>query len=70
MFTVFFNGDKVVNFDQAKACDAKMYASFYQQMRAQGIYLASLGLEAAMVSFAHTDEQFEKTLEAARNVKL
>ena len=70
MFTMFFTNEKVTHFAQAAACDAKMYASFYQQMRAQGVYLASLGLEAAMVSFAHTDEHFEKTLEAARNVKL
>ena len=69
MFTMFFTGETVTQFEHAKACDGKLYASFYQQMRAQGIYLASLGLEAAMVSFAHTDEQFEKTLDAARNVK-
>ncbi|MFA9393245.1 MAG: glutamate-1-semialdehyde 2,1-aminomutase [Halodesulfovibrio sp.] len=69
MFTMFFTNEKVTHFEHSKACNAKVYASFYQQMRAQGIYLASLGLEAAMVSFAHTDEQLEKALEAARNVK-
>ncbi|WBF69341.1 glutamate-1-semialdehyde 2,1-aminomutase [Desulfovibrio subterraneus] len=69
MFTVFFTDTPVTDFATAKTAAPKLYTTFYKQMRAQGIYLASLSYEAAMVSFAHTDEDFEKALEAARKVQ-
>lgn len=68
MFTIFFTDTPVVDFATAKTADAKLYTTFYKQMREQGIYLASLGFEAAMVSFAHTDDDFSRALEAAKNV--
>ncbi len=69
MYTIFFTDTPVTDFASAKTADAKLYTTFYKQMRAQGIYIAALGYEAAMVSFAHTDEDFAKALEAARNVR-
>ena len=39
-------------------------------MRAQGIYLAPSGFETGMVSFAHTEDDFSRTLDAARKVAL
>ncbi len=37
-------------------------------MRQQGVYLAPSGFETGMVSFAHTDDDFSKALDAARKV--
>jgi glutamate-1-semialdehyde 2,1-aminomutase len=47
-----------------------MYASFYRQMRDAGVYLAPSGFECTMVSFAHTERDFDQALEAVRNVQL
>ena len=68
MFTVFFTNDPVTDFASAKTADGALYTSFYKQMRAQGIYLAPSPFEAAMVSFAHTDDNLAAMLDAARKV--
>ncbi len=70
MFTLFFTETPVTDFESAKLADGKRYASYYNQMRAQGIYLAPSGFEAAMISFAHSAADFEKTLEAVAKVSL
>ncbi len=70
MFTVFFTSTPVTDYASAKTSDNARYARFYQQMRAQGVYLAPSGFECAMVSLAHTQEDFDRTLEAVRNTTL
>lgn len=70
MFTLFFTEGPVTNFASAKTANGDMYASFYRQMRDAGIYLAPSGFECTMVSFAHTERDFDQALEAARNVHL
>lgn len=69
IFTLFFTKTPVVDFPSAQTADSKAFVSFYQQMRAQGIYLAPSGFECAFTSFAHSEQDFERTLEAARKVK-
>lgn len=70
MFAIFFTENPVVNFAEAKACDTDRYASFYGQMREKGIYLPPSPFETCMVSFAHTDADFERALEAAAQTSL
>lgn len=67
-FTLFFCEGPVTNFSQAQASDQKIFQAFYQQMRNQGIYLAPSPFECAFTSFAHSDDDFERTLEAARKI--
>lgn len=69
LFTLFFTDTPVTDFSSAQTTDSSLFISFYQQMRAQGIYLAPSGYECAFTSFAHTDDDFEKTLDAARKVQ-
>ena len=64
----FFTGQKVCNFNDAKTCDLDRFAKFYQGMLAKGIYLAPSQFEACFISAAHTDEDIETTLAAARQV--
>nr|WP_321399688.1 glutamate-1-semialdehyde 2,1-aminomutase [uncultured Desulfobacter sp.] len=64
----FFTGQTVRNFDDAKTCDLDRFAKFYRGMLAKGIYLAPSQFEACFVSAAHTDEDIEITLDAARQV--
>jgi glutamate-1-semialdehyde 2,1-aminomutase len=69
IFTLFFTDKPVTDFPSAQTSDSGLFVSFYQQMRQQGIYLAPSGFECAFTSFAHTDEDLERTLEAARRVE-
>ncbi len=66
LFTLFFTKTPVTDFETAKTSDAATYSKFYQHMRACGVNLAPSGFECAFTSFAHSDEDFEKTLDAAR----
>ncbi len=66
MFTIFFSENEVRNFEDVKKCDAEAYAAFFRNMRANGIYIAPSAYETGMVSFAHTDEDFSRTLDAIR----
>ncbi|WP_031387140.1 glutamate-1-semialdehyde 2,1-aminomutase [Desulfonatronum thiodismutans] len=68
MFTLFFATDPVTDFASASKSDAAIYASFFRQMRDAGIALAPSGYECAFTSFAHTEEDFERTLDACRTV--
>ncbi len=70
MFTLFFTASPVTDFASAKTADGNKYTAFYKQMREQGVYLAPSGFECAMVSLAHTEDDFTRTLDAARKVDL
>ena len=70
MFSVFFTPNPVKNFEDAKKANTARFTRFYKAMRKQGIYLAPSPFETGMVSFAHTDADFEITLEAVSRVRL
>jgi len=64
LFTLFFSDIDVINYETAGASDTGRYAFFFKGMLERGIYLAPSAFEAAFVSFAHSDEDLEKTLQA------
>jgi glutamate-1-semialdehyde 2,1-aminomutase len=66
MLCTFFTGKAVVDYDTACTADAGKYAAFFKSMLEQGVYLAPSQFEAVFVSLAHTDEQIDCTVEAAR----
>ena len=66
MWTSFFTGEAVVDWDSANKSDRQRYGKFFHAMLEEGVYLAPSQFEAAFVSLAHTDELIEKTIEAAR----
>jgi glutamate-1-semialdehyde 2,1-aminomutase len=66
MFTGFFCSDPVTDYASAKRADAQRYARFFHAMLERGVYLAPSQFEAGFVSLAHTDEDIDTTLEAAR----
>lgn len=68
-FTLFLTDKAVVDFPSAKSTDTGLYATFYAGMRENGVNLAPSGYECAFTSFAHTDEDLEKTIEAAKKVQ-
>ncbi len=65
MLTTFFANGPVVDYATAKQSDTKKYATFFQRMLEQGVYLAPSQFEAAFLSLAHTGADVKKTVEAA-----
>ena len=70
MFTVFFTREALRNFDDVKKADSALYTKYFKGLRKAGVYVAPSAFEAAMVSFAHTQEDFDTTLEAVHSLKL
>ncbi|MDR1856005.1 MAG: glutamate-1-semialdehyde 2,1-aminomutase [Desulfovibrio sp.] len=68
MFGIFFCPELVHNFAQVGLCDQRRFTRFYSGMRERGVYLAPSAFETGMVSFAHSDEDFERALDAAKAV--
>ncbi|WP_407810257.1 glutamate-1-semialdehyde 2,1-aminomutase [Spirulina subsalsa] len=68
MFGLFFTGDPVHNYEDAKKSDLNKFARFHRGMLEQGIYLAPSQFEAGFTSLAHTEADIAKTLEAAKVV--
>jgi len=67
MFGLFFtDAERVVNFEQAGACDVAAFRAFFHHMLERGVYLAPSAFEAGFVSSAHRDEHIEATVAAAR----
>ena len=69
LFTIYFTEAPLRDFASVQTSDVVLFESFFKQMREQGIFMAPSAFEANMLSFAHSEEDFAKALEAARNVK-
>jgi glutamate-1-semialdehyde 2,1-aminomutase len=69
MFGFFFtNEPKITNFKQVMACDIPRFNKFFHGMLKRGVYLAPASYEAGFMSGAHTDEDIQATLQAAKEV--
>jgi glutamate-1-semialdehyde 2,1-aminomutase len=68
MFGLFFCEGPVHNFEDAKHSDVTKFGRFHRGMLEQGIYLAPSQFEAGFTSLAHTEEDIDRTLAAARSV--
>jgi glutamate-1-semialdehyde 2,1-aminomutase len=64
MFTIFFTKSPVLDLNSAQKSDKKMFARYFHGMLKNGIWLAPSPYEAAFLSFAHTNRDMEKTLDA------
>jgi len=67
MFTVFFTSEAVVDFLSAAKSNTKFFGRYFRGMLARGISLAPSQFEASFLSFAHTDEDIGKTLDACKH---
>jgi len=65
MFGIFFNEHEVWNFDDSCASDQEAFKVWFKSMLEQGIYLAPSQFETLFMSGAHTDEDIDRTIEAA-----
>lgn len=64
-FFVKRDGEKVLNNNDATNCDTQRFARFFHSMLANGINLPPSQFEAWFVSFAHTNELINRTIDAA-----
>ena len=65
LLTVFFSAEPVTTYEQAQACDLDRHARWCRALLARGVYPPPSQFEAWFPSLAHTQEQIDRTLEAA-----
>jgi glutamate-1-semialdehyde 2,1-aminomutase len=68
MLTLFMTDSRIRNFEDAQACDTERYAAHFRELLERGIYVAPSQFEAMFVSLAHSDEDIDRTVEAAREL--
>ena len=66
MFCAFFTPHEVFDWTSAAACDTKAFARYFLAMLEEGIYLAPSQFETAFMSAAHSQQDIETTIAAAR----
>ncbi|MCA1031941.1 glutamate-1-semialdehyde 2,1-aminomutase [Bacillus timonensis] len=66
MVGFFFTNQEVTNYEQAKTSNLDYFATYYQEMAQQGIFLPPSQFEGMFLSTVHSDEDIEKTIEAAK----
>jgi glutamate-1-semialdehyde 2,1-aminomutase len=67
MVSIFFTGGPITDFASAAESDTGAFKDFFWHMISRGIYLAPSQYEAGFISAAHSEEDLEKTFEAARD---
>jgi len=66
MFTLFFNEGPVTDWDSAKKSNTQMFAAYFREMVAQGIFLPPSQYEAAFLSLSHSEADIARTIKANR----
>jgi len=68
LLTLFFSGEPVRDYTGAKKSNTARFARFFTEMLSRGILLPPSQFEALFVSAAHTDDDIDRTLSAARDI--
>jgi glutamate-1-semialdehyde 2,1-aminomutase len=66
MFTWFFTQGPVTDWDSASKSDTEAFGRFFRSMLDSGVYLPPSQYEAAFLGAAHTKEDVQKTVTAAK----
>jgi len=65
MFTLFFTGERVINFTTAKTSDTALFGQYFQSMLKRGIYLAPSQYEALFISAAIDQQIADRIIRAS-----
>lgn len=65
MIGIFFTNEDVYNYEKARTSDLKLFSSYYKEMANRGVFLPPSQFEGLFLSTAHTDEDIERTIQAA-----
>ena len=68
MITLFFTPGPVHDYASAKTSDTALFARFFHELLARGIYFPPAQYEAAFVSLAHTESDIDATVRAAGEI--
>lgn len=68
MFGLYFSAQCPTSYDEVMQSEKDAFNLFFHSMLDEGIYLAPSAFEAGFVSAAHSDEDIEQTISAARKV--
>ena len=66
---VFFTAGEVENYSDAQGCDTARFTAWFRHMLDRGVYLAPSQFEAIFLSGAHSPEDLERTLDAAKEFR-
>ncbi|MEQ0583626.1 glutamate-1-semialdehyde 2,1-aminomutase [Pantoea dispersa] len=67
MFGIFFTeADSVTCYADVTKCDVERFKRFFHLMLQEGVYLAPSAYEAGFMSLAHSQEDIQRTVDAAR----
>jgi glutamate-1-semialdehyde 2,1-aminomutase len=66
MLTLFFSAGPVTDYATARSADTARFGGFFRKMRDRGVFLPPSQFEAMFVSLAHTDEDIDQIIAAAR----
>lgn len=66
MFAILFAPEPVRNYKDSLSIDSGAFARFFNQLLKAGIYLPPSAVDAACVSYAHSQDDVEKTVEICR----
>lgn len=66
LMSVFFTNKSVTDFDTAITSNTDRYAEYFNYMLENNIYVAPSQYEAMFVSYAHSEEDIEKTCQVIR----
>ncbi|MDB4766357.1 glutamate-1-semialdehyde 2,1-aminomutase [bacterium] len=68
MMTLFFNPHPVTDWQSASQCDTEKFAKYFWGLIDHGVYMPCSQFEALFISNAHTEQDIDKTIEAATEV--
>ena len=68
MFAGYFTDQPVHNLEEAMTCDLDRFKRYFHGMLDAGIYIAPSQFEAGFISTAHTDDDIDRTVDAAETV--
>lgn len=66
MWTLFFTANPVTDYASAAQSDTERFGKYFHAMLGRGIYLPPSQFESAFISAAHTEEDIDQTINAAR----
>jgi glutamate-1-semialdehyde 2,1-aminomutase len=67
MFGIFFtDAAEVTCYQDVTQCDVERFKRFFHLMLEEGVYLAPSAFEAGFMSLAHSQEDIQRTVDAAR----
>jgi glutamate-1-semialdehyde 2,1-aminomutase len=65
---VFFGIESAGDYQSVSKADTALYARYFREMLAAGVYLAPSQFEAMFVSYAHTENDINQTLKNAERI--